>query len=133
MDSCFTALSGKDDTENGLTPDTYVTETDTSETDESMSDVLRIVKAEKDLDAHLRQDPACEVVSPSREMPGIDNETKERLKSRRGIQNFSEEEKWKHMYKVLFPNAEDIPSPYRDLQILEAPMTAEHGINTAGF
>jgi hypothetical protein len=44
-------------------------------------------------------------------MPGIDNETKERLKSRRGIQNISEEEKWKHMYKVLFPRTEDIPSP----------------------
>ncbi|EXL52725.1 hypothetical protein FOCG_08501 [Fusarium oxysporum f. sp. radicis-lycopersici 26381] len=86
---------------------------------------FRIVKAEKELDAHLRQDPACEVVSPSREMPGIDNETKERLKSRRGIQNISEEEKWKHMYKVLFPRTEDIPSPYCDLQILEAPMTAE--------
>ncbi|KAH7466146.1 hypothetical protein FOMA001_g15913 [Fusarium oxysporum f. sp. matthiolae] len=84
-----------------------------------------IFKTEKELDAHLRQDPACEVVSPSREMPGIDNETKERLKSRRGIQNISEEEKWKHMYKVLFPRTEDIPSPYCDLQILEAPMTAE--------
>lgn len=72
---------------------------------------FRIVKTEKELDAHLRQDPACEVVSPSREMPGIDNETKERLKSRRGIQNISEEEKWKHMYKVLFPRTEDIPSP----------------------
>ncbi|EXM20771.1 hypothetical protein FOTG_11411 [Fusarium oxysporum f. sp. vasinfectum 25433] len=86
---------------------------------------FRIFKTEKELDAHLRQDPACEVVSPSREMPGIDNETKERLKSRRGIQNISEEEKWKHMYKVLFPRTEDIPSPYCDLQILEAPMTAE--------
>ncbi|KAF5637721.1 hypothetical protein F52700_4423 [Fusarium sp. NRRL 52700] len=83
------------------------------------------VKTEKELDVHLRQDPACEVVSPSRDMPGIDNETKERLKSRRGIQNFSEEEKWKHMYKVLFPRTEDIPSPYCDLQLLEAPMTAE--------
>ncbi|KAF5579405.1 uncharacterized protein FSUBG_13624 [Fusarium subglutinans] len=94
---------------------------------------FRIVKAEKDLDAHLRQDPACEVVSPSREMPGIDNETKERLKSRRGIQNFSEEEKWKHMYRVLFPNTEDIPSPYCDLQILEAPMTAETRAQYRGF
>ncbi|KAF5613102.1 hypothetical protein F25303_14270 [Fusarium sp. NRRL 25303] len=84
-----------------------------------------IVKTEKELDAHLRQDPACEVVSPSREMPGIDNETKERLKSRRGIQNFSEEEKWKHMYKVLFPKTKDIPSPYCDLQILEMPITEE--------
>ncbi|KAI7761024.1 hypothetical protein LZL87_011429 [Fusarium oxysporum] len=246
LDARSTALSSKDDTEHGLTPDTYVTENDTSETDESMSDVSRqtdesfeeaflassldpallasitalkdtvtalvvqrvvdwvktcspghnqnsgasdstrssgqngppaesdgnskkrgiddresegdntnaggrgngddhekrrktesapsgsvpnlacpIVKTEKELDAHLRQDPACEVVSPSREMPGIDNETKERLKSRRGIQNISEEEKWKHMYKVLFPKTEDIPSPYCDLQILEAPMTAE--------
>ncbi|CVL08720.1 uncharacterized protein FMAN_06846 [Fusarium mangiferae] len=84
-----------------------------------------IVKTEKELDADLRQDPACEVVSPSREMPGIDNETKERLKSRRGIQNFSEEEKWEHMYKVLFPKTEDIPSPYFDLQILEMPITEE--------
>ncbi|KAF5972660.1 hypothetical protein FCOIX_9241 [Fusarium coicis] len=84
-----------------------------------------IVKTEKELDSHLRQHPACEVVSPSRDMPGIDNETKDRLKSRRGIQNFSEEEKWKHMYKVLFPKTEDIPSPYCDFKIIEAPMAAE--------
>lgn len=44
-------------------------------------------------------------------MPGIDSETKERLKSRKGIQNIPEEEKWKHMYNILFPDAEDIPSP----------------------
>ncbi|KAF4331857.1 hypothetical protein FBEOM_14367 [Fusarium beomiforme] len=84
-----------------------------------------IVKTEKELDIHLRQEPACEVIYPPIEMPGINNETKERLKSRRGIQNISEEEKWKHMYRVLFPETEDIPSPYCDLQILEAPMTAE--------
>ncbi|KAF5589986.1 hypothetical protein FPCIR_6615 [Fusarium pseudocircinatum] len=90
-------------------------------------------RCQKELDAHLRQDPACEVVSPSREIPGIDNETKERLKSRRGIQNFSEEEKWKHMYKVLFPKTEDIPSPYCDLQILEAPMTPETRVQYRGF
>ncbi|KAF5670056.1 hypothetical protein FHETE_4739 [Fusarium heterosporum] len=92
-----------------------------------------IVKTEKQLELHLRQAVACEVINPPREMPGIDAETKERLKSRRGIQNISEEEKWTHMYRILFPLAQDIPSPYCDLQILEAPMTAEERAQLRGF
>ncbi|KAF4997462.1 hypothetical protein FGRMN_3826 [Fusarium graminum] len=92
-----------------------------------------IVKTERQLELHLRQAVACEVINPPKEMPGIDAETKERLKSRRGIQNITEEEKWTHMYRILFPLAQDIPSPYCDLQILEAPMTAEERAQLRGF
>ncbi|KAM0351112.1 hypothetical protein ACHAPU_002896 [Fusarium lateritium] len=92
-----------------------------------------IVKTEKQLELHLRQAVACEVINPPREMPGIDAETKERLRSRRGIQNISEEEKWANMYRILFPLAHDIPSPYCDLQILEAPMTVEERAQYRGF
>lgn len=36
---------------------------------------------------------------------------KERLKCRKGIKNATEEVKWEHMYKILFPEHEKIPSP----------------------
>jgi hypothetical protein len=70
-----------------------------------------ILKTEKQLDLHLRQEPACKVLHPPREMPGIDAETKDRLKSRQGIQHNSEEERWARMYKILFPLTQQVPSP----------------------
>lgn len=70
-----------------------------------------VLKTEKLLELHLRQDPACEVLRPAREMPGIDSETKDRLKSRQGIQHNSEEKKWARMYKILFPLVQQVPSP----------------------
>ncbi|KAM0429240.1 hypothetical protein ACHAPT_006454 [Fusarium lateritium] len=73
---------------------------------------------------HRREAVSCKLNKPC-EMLGIDDETKERLKCRRGIKNATEEAKWEHMYKILFPHAEDIPSPYCDLQTLEAPMPPE--------
>jgi hypothetical protein len=92
-----------------------------------------ILKTEKQLDLHLRQEPACKVLHPPREMPGIDAETKDRLKSRQGIQHNSEEERWARMYKILFPLTQQVPSPYCDLQTLEAPMTAEERAQYRSF
>ncbi|KAM0234075.1 hypothetical protein ACHAP5_010176 [Fusarium lateritium] len=92
-----------------------------------------IVKTEKQLELHLRQEKACEVLHPPREMPGIDAETKERLKSRQGIQHNSEEERWTRMYKILFPLAQQVPSPYCDLQAFEAPMTSEERAQYRSF
>ncbi|KAH6963006.1 hypothetical protein DER45DRAFT_552195 [Fusarium avenaceum] len=92
-----------------------------------------ILKTEKQLELHLRQDQACEVLRPAREMPGIDAETKDRLKSRQGIQHNSEEERWARMYKILFPLTRQVPSPYCDLQTLEAPMTAEERAQYRSF
>ncbi|KAI8679336.1 hypothetical protein NCS57_00211500 [Fusarium keratoplasticum] len=79
---------------------------------------------EKSLKDHRREAVPCKVNEPC-EMLGIDAEMKERLKCRKGIKNATEEAKWEHMYKILFPEAENIPSPYCDLQTLEAPMPPE--------
>ncbi|KAJ4149148.1 hypothetical protein NW754_000587 [Fusarium falciforme] len=79
---------------------------------------------EKLLKDHRREAVPCKVNEPC-EMLGIDAEMKERLKCRKGIKNATEEAKWEHMYKILFPEAESIPSPYCDLQTLEAPMPPE--------
>ncbi|RSM07181.1 hypothetical protein CDV31_008733 [Fusarium ambrosium] len=79
---------------------------------------------EKLLKDHRREAVPCKVNEPC-EMLGIDAEMKERLKCRKGIKNATEEAKWEHMYKILFPDAKNIPSPYCDLQTLEAPMPPE--------
>lgn len=50
-------------------------------------------------------------------MPGIDAETKDRLKSRQGIQHNSEEERWARMYKILFPLTRQVPSPCKFILI----------------
>jgi hypothetical protein len=54
-------------------------------------------------------------------MPGIDAETKDRLKSRQGIQHNSEEEKWARMYKILFPLTHQVPSPCKLILIERHP------------
>jgi hypothetical protein len=56
-------------------------------------------------------------------MPGIDAETKDRLKSRQGIQHNSEEERWARMYKILFPLTQQVPSPCK-LILIERHLTA---------
>ncbi|KAF4981681.1 hypothetical protein FZEAL_2568 [Fusarium zealandicum] len=84
-----------------------------------------LFKTEKQLKEHRREAVSCLVVNPPRRMPGIDTEMKERLKCRQGIQNATEETKWQKMYRILFPEEEDIPSPYCDLKTLEIPMSAE--------
>ena len=55
-------------------------------------------------------------------MLGIDAEMKERLKCRKGIKNATEEAKWEHMYKILFPEAENIPSPCKSSCIIPYPV-----------
>lgn len=72
-------------------------------------------------------------------MPGIDAETKDRLKSRQGIQHYSEEEKWARMYKILFPLAQQVPSPCK-LIFIESHLTAHpcwigagHHLHVPGF
>ncbi|KAI8723121.1 hypothetical protein NCS52_00167200 [Fusarium sp. LHS14.1] len=79
---------------------------------------------EKLLKDHRREAVPCKVNEPC-EMIGIDAEVKERLKCRKGIKNATEEVKWEHMYKILFPEHEKIPSPYCDLQTLEASLSPE--------
>ncbi|KAL2691367.1 hypothetical protein Neosp_001751 [[Neocosmospora] mangrovei] len=83
-----------------------------------------IFTTEKLLKDHRRETVPCKVNEPC-EMLGIDAEMKERLKCRKGIKNATEEVKWEHMYKILFPEHEKIPSPYCDLQTLEASLTPE--------
>ncbi|KAH6876749.1 hypothetical protein B0T10DRAFT_497633 [Thelonectria olida] len=82
-------------------------------------------ETEEERKEHGRSDIPCKVLRPPPEMLGVDAATNEKLKSRRGIQNATEEKRWERMYKILFPNVQDIPSPYVDIQTIGDGMTPE--------
>jgi len=69
-------------------------------------------KTAGDLESHSKRPVACDPTSavfPEGITPGI----YQRLKSRKKLtRDQSEEERWKDIYKVLFPTANDIPNPY---------------------
>ncbi|KAI1379682.1 hypothetical protein F4677DRAFT_441889 [Hypoxylon crocopeplum] len=78
------------------------------------------------LEMHARQDPPCEIVT-KRPREGINSTTEKLLRSRnKEFNGKTEEEKWKHVYIVLFPadNPRDLPSPYHESQI-EADFTKD--------
>ncbi|KAK7431845.1 hypothetical protein QQZ08_001463 [Neonectria magnoliae] len=82
---------------------------------------------EAELKYHHREDDRCEVVDPPQDVLGIDEETRRNLRSRANARNGTQEEKWRHMYRIIFPNVKDsdIPSPHYDLQALELPISSE--------
>ncbi|KAK7425114.1 hypothetical protein QQX98_000028 [Neonectria punicea] len=82
---------------------------------------------EAELKHHHREDERCEVVDPPQDVLGIDEETRRNLRSRAAARNGTQEEKWRHMYRIIFPDVKDsdIPSPHYDLQALELPISAE--------
>ncbi|KAH7389987.1 hypothetical protein BKA66DRAFT_460242 [Pyrenochaeta sp. MPI-SDFR-AT-0127] len=66
------------------------------------------------LRAHQRDERGC-AVRTQMPLEGFDKEQERRLKSKKRSQTYqSEEEKWKGVYKILFPDdeAEQMPSPY---------------------
>ncbi|PKS05713.1 hypothetical protein jhhlp_007542 [Lomentospora prolificans] len=69
--------------------------------------------SEKALNAHLRSDDRCEKVD---EMPwyGITEAQEAAIRARPGKEKGSEEERWKDIYKIIFPDALDTPTPYYD-------------------
>ena len=79
-----------------------------------------IFKSEHALKQHNRKDPRCEVIDPPRTLIGLDRDTIQRLRSRKGIQHIAEEVKWEAMYKIIFPHAASIPSPCKFVSLRAA-------------
>ncbi|KAH7175237.1 hypothetical protein EDB81DRAFT_673415 [Dactylonectria macrodidyma] len=81
----------------------------------------------KELEQHTREATRCPLLAPPDEMLGVDEGTSRKLRARTGARNGTQEEKWKHMFKIIFPQVQDegIPSPYYDLKALENPMSPE--------
>ncbi|ETS83102.1 hypothetical protein PFICI_04978 [Pestalotiopsis fici W106-1] len=74
-------------------------------------------KTDADRTAHLRLETQCPLKERPSRMQGFDGFQKDQLKSRpKGYKQKSEIEKWRHIYKILFPEAEeaDIPSAFYD-------------------
>ncbi|KAM5347723.1 hypothetical protein ACJ41O_007547 [Fusarium nematophilum] len=71
-------------------------------------------KESEELTEHRRKDEQCKVIDRPDNLLTIDEQTRSKIQSRSGARNASQEEKWKHIYKIIFPNVsdEDIPSPY---------------------
>lgn len=70
-------------------------------------------KREKDLEGHQRSDVPCQLANLAQE-EGINQQIKEQLqhmKYHRDVKD--EEQKWRRIYQVLFPNDDDLgmPSP----------------------
>lgn len=65
------------------------------------------------LQVHMRTDPPCEV-RVQVPVEGIDSAQEKLLRSRKKAQkNMTEEEKWRDMYRILFPAGDpnSIPTP----------------------
>jgi hypothetical protein len=70
---------------------------------------------EDELATHLRAPEAC-VPCNIGHAGGISPEQKRKLKSRQYPSKMkTEEEKWKYVYMILFPQEEEIPSPCKDV------------------
>ncbi|KAE9371696.1 hypothetical protein N431DRAFT_467857 [Stipitochalara longipes BDJ] len=68
-----------------------------------------VVKNDKELETHQIKIPACDV-KPRQRIEGLTSEQKTLLQTR--DRSKSEEERWKAIYKICFPDDEVIPSPY---------------------
>lgn len=69
-------------------------------------------KVQSQLRAHLRQEVACPVSPRSvAEDAGFDLEMEKKLRSRKKIEGQTESDKWRHMFRMLFPSFKDRPTP----------------------
>ncbi|KAK3491569.1 hypothetical protein B0T13DRAFT_490273 [Neurospora crassa] len=71
-------------------------------------------KNNKSLVSHLQTDPSCEKQPNLNIVNGVTPEQKEKLLSRKKTHgDMTDEEKWRHMYMILFPDddKDSIPSP----------------------
>ncbi|CAG9936857.1 unnamed protein product [Clonostachys rosea f. rosea IK726] len=75
--------------------------------------------------AHSRQQVPCDVVEPPATMIGVTADIKDRLKSRKGKQNWDEDSKWRAMYTILFEDQTEIPSPYCEFDMSIGPMSQD--------
>lgn len=70
-------------------------------------------KSDALLSAHQRINPPCDVNSQSESPEGVSGSQISVLKARKKNPNVSETDKWKEMYRVIFPedDEKDMPSP----------------------
>ncbi|KAK3380985.1 hypothetical protein B0H63DRAFT_474711 [Podospora didyma] len=68
------------------------------------------------LSAHQRVDPPCAVQTRDILVEGISEMQERQLKSRkrRGATATTEPDRWKEMYRIIFPDDDEIPSPHYD-------------------
>ncbi|CRK35350.1 hypothetical protein BN1723_004118 [Verticillium longisporum] len=69
------------------------------------------------LNKHLCLEQQCPIIPDPGTSIGIDRETKIKVKSRVGIQRQPEHVRWTNLYKILFPNSDEVPSPYCDVSL----------------
>jgi hypothetical protein len=69
--------------------------------------------SDPDLECHMKATVACPSGSHTRNYAdGFDENQKKQLKSRKMRKEFpNEEEYWKGVYRILFPNVDVVPSP----------------------
>ncbi|CAG9982664.1 unnamed protein product [Clonostachys byssicola] len=82
-------------------------------------------KTEAERAAHSRKQVPCDVVEPPATMIGVTADIKNRLKSRKGKQNWDEDSKWRAMYTILFEDQTEIPSPYCEFDMSIGPMNQD--------
>lgn len=64
------------------------------------------------LKGHQRSSRACENINPKPPSDAINQEQKEKIRSREGLKGMSEPEKWIRIYKIIYPDARTpFPSP----------------------
>ncbi|KAH8685816.1 hypothetical protein BGZ60DRAFT_523095 [Tricladium varicosporioides] len=72
-------------------------------------------KCQNDLDIHLDVENICER-QPGKTVDGMTPDMEKELRSRKkSPENQNDEDCWASMYRVLFPGAEGVPSPYFEL------------------
>ncbi|KAI3552813.1 hypothetical protein CABS03_13261 [Colletotrichum abscissum] len=72
-----------------------------------------IFKTNTEVETHLREKSTCEVSQGGGLVEGYDAAQGELLKSkkrRKGVE--TEEDKWKEIFKILFPDRKDVPDPF---------------------
>ncbi|OJD38895.1 uncharacterized protein BKCO1_300093 [Diplodia corticola] len=73
-------------------------------------------RSETELGAHQNAPERCAQVSNVPDIEGITPEQEKQLKSKKRINgDDSEERRWESIYRILFPDETDSPSPYCDL------------------
>ncbi|VUC30289.1 unnamed protein product [Clonostachys rosea] len=75
--------------------------------------------------AHSRLRVPCDVIEPPAAMIGVTADIKNKLKSRKGKQNWDEDSKWRAMYTILFEDQTEIPSPYCEFDMSVGPMSQD--------
>ncbi|OIW32952.1 hypothetical protein CONLIGDRAFT_156815 [Coniochaeta ligniaria NRRL 30616] len=71
-------------------------------------------KTEAQLNDHMRSETPCDIVSKMEEEEECNPEQQRLLRARTNTTTLTDEERWRTMYTILFPNTTTVPSPYYD-------------------